>query len=220
MAMNNTSSVWFFLFIFLSLVCQSFPACCLIQWSGWSSCSNPQCGDRGTRIRTGIADWLHSPCYDCYGSRVQTQQCYGNTPVNCKVSSWTPWSPCSAVQCGKSGLQQRSRTVITNPGCGGTACPLNMQETKICYGTKAVNCTYSAWSKWSACPPFQCGDSQTSTRYIITREQCGGIACNVTALWRIRSCKQTFCVNQGTLLNGECSCKPGYYGSCCQHISK
>jgi len=223
MALNNITAVLFCLIMFLSLLCQSFSACCYISWLGWSPCSNSQCAHKGTRTRRGyeelVSPW-HCHHLNCYRSYVQTQQCNGTTPVNCKVSPWSSWSPCSPLQCGKSGFQRRSRTVITNPGCGGTACPSNVNESQICYGAAAVNCTYSAWSKWSECPPYQCGDSQTSRRYIITREQCGGTPCNMTALRKTRPCKQTFCVNQGILFHGKCLCKPGYYGSCCQYNIK
>ena len=141
-------------------------------------------------------------------------------PTNCQMSSWSSWSPCSAVVCGNSGSRHRSRYVITNPSCGGAGCPSNRLETTLCFGTTAANCVYSTWSTWSACPPYQCGDTQTSRRYIISREQCGGTPCNTTALRKTRPCKQTFCVNQGTLLNGRCFCKTDYYGGCCQYKSK
>lgn len=141
-------------------------------------------------------------------------------PTNCQMSSWSSWSPCSAVVCGNAGSRRRSRYVITNPSCGGAGCPSNRLETTLCFGTKAANCVYSTWSTWNACPPYQCGDTQTSRRYIISREQCGGTPCNTTALRKTRPCKQTFCVNQGTLHNGRCFCKTDYYGGCCQYKSK
>ncbi|CAH3035732.1 unnamed protein product, partial [Porites lobata] len=118
------------------------------------------------------------------------------------VSSWSPWSICSALQCGKSGYQQRTRHITRHLSCGGATCPSNLLETKTCYGITPLDCIYSTWSTWMA------------------RQQCGGAACNMTTLRRTRVCKQTFCVNQGTLLNGQCSCKPGYYGSCCQYNRK
>ena len=142
------------------------------------------------------------------------------SPTDCQVSSWSPWSICSALQCGKSGYQQRTRHITRHPSCGGATCPSNLLETKTCYGITPLDCIYSTWSTWSACPSSRCGDSQTSRRYIVARQQCGGAACNMTTLRRTRVCKQTFCVNQGTLLNGQCSCKPGYYGSCCQYNRK
>ena len=131
--------------------------------------------------------------------------------INCRVDSWSPWSHCSAVQCGISGTQHRTRSIITHPSCGGAGCP-HLQESEICYGTTAANCQYSAWSKWSECS--RCGEFQTSTRYIITREQCGGNPCNMTALNKTRVC-QTHCLNQGTLVDVQCHCRPGAYGSCC-----
>lgn len=140
--------------------------------------------------------------------------------VDCQVSPWSPWSPCSTSQCGISGNQQRTRHVTTNPSCNGRACPPNMQVSRICYGTTAVDCEYSAWSTWSACSSLQCGDTQTSRKYITARDQCGGTPCNITGLRKTQPCKQTFCVNQGTLINGDCLCKQGYYGSCCQYSSK
>ncbi|XP_068711982.1 von Willebrand factor D and EGF domain-containing protein-like [Montipora foliosa] len=136
---------------------------------------------------------------------------------NCQMSSWSSWSTCSAQLCGIQGSQKRSRHVRITPSCGGKACPSNKQETRSCYGTAAVNCVYSSWSKWSSCSLLQCGDYQSSRRHIIAREQCGGSPCNMTTLRKTRPCNPTFCVNQGTLLNGKCVCKPGFNGSCCQY---
>lgn len=155
---------------------------------------------------------------NCCGRRRRRRR--SCSPTNCQVSSWSPWSICSGLQCGKSGYQRRTRHITTHPSCGGATCPLNLLETKTCYGTTPLDCIYSTWSTWSACPSTRCGDFQTSRRYIVARQQCGGAACNMTALRRTRVCKQSFCVNQGTLLNGQCSCKPGYYGSCCQYNRK
>ena len=140
--------------------------------------------------------------------------------VNCRVSSWSSWSVCSSVLCGKSGFEQRLRYIVRHPQCGGTACPPGLQETRICYGTNAFACVYSTWATWSSCPPFQCGDTQTSSRYIVAREWCGGPPCNMMALTTARPCKQTFCVNQRTLSDGKCYCKSGFHGSCWQYSSK
>ena len=140
--------------------------------------------------------------------------------TNCQISQWSSWSICSAVVCRSSGSQYRTRHVVSSPSCGGIACPPNTRETTICYGTTPVNCVYSTWSTWSACSTSQCGDTQTSRRYTISKEQCGGTPCNMTALRKTQPCKQTFCVNQGTLRSGRCFCKTDYYGSCCQYNSK
>ena len=195
--------------------------CRVSSWSTWSQCSASQCGTSGNQQRTRRV--ITNPSCggaSCPSKMVDKRICYGNTPINCQVSSWSSWSVCSTVQCGKSGFEQRSRYIIRHSNCGGTACPSALQETRICYGTKASACVYSTWSTWSSCPAFWCGDTQTSSRQIHEREQCGGTPCNITALSKTRACKQTFCVNQGKLSDGKCYCKSGFHGSCCQYSSK
>ena len=129
--------------------------------------------------------------------------------VNCRVDSWSPWSPCSAVQ---SGTQHRTRSMIRYPSCGGAGCQQLRESRRCLCGATAANCQYSAWSKWSECS--ECGEFQTSTRYIITREQCGGTPCNMTALNKTPVC-QTQCLDKETLVDVQCHCRPGAYGSCC-----
>lgn len=46
-------------------------------------------------------------------------------PVNCVVSAWGPWGACVA------GVKTRTRTVLTQPACGGTACPV-LEQTQSC----------------------------------------------------------------------------------------
>ena len=137
---------------------------------------------------------------------------------DCQMSSWSSWSSCSAP-CGHFSSQQRTRYVRTHASCGGS-CPFSTNETRSCYGTAVVDCAYSSWSQWSTCAALHCEQHQSSRRYIIVREKCGGTPCNMTALRRTRPCHQTFCVNHGTLLNGKCLCKPSFYGSCCQYNRK
>ena len=139
---------------------------------------------------------------------------------DCQVSPWSSWSSCSAVQCGIPGSKHRFRHVFLQPACGGTPCPPNMRETAYCQGRTAIGCQYSSWSTWSLCPAVGCEETQTSRRHMIAREQCGGTPCNMTALRKTRPCKQTFCINQGTLHNGKCFCKTGFSGSCCHFNSK
>ena len=130
------------------------------------------------------------------------------------------WSSCSAVLCGTSDSQFRTVYYVVYPGM--YTCYRTVQRSRACYGTQAADCNVTSWSSWSSCSAqsSRCGGSQRSSRYILSRERCGGTPCNMTALRKTRACKQTFCVNQGTLLNGQCACKPGYYGSCCQYNRK
>ena len=47
--------------------------------------------------------------------------------VNCKISSWNEWDPCS-VSCGK-GIKSRNRQIIVAPMNGGTPCPESTEST-------------------------------------------------------------------------------------------
>lgn len=136
---------------------------------------------------------------------------------DCQVSPWSSWSACSEVQCGKWGSRDRIRTMQLPSLCGGTSCP-SLQEVEPCQGTLRVHCKLSSWSNWSACSQV-CGGSQTSTRYVVTNEQCGGTPCSST-LSKRQPCSLTQCQNQGTLIDKKCSCLSGYYGSCCQYSGK
>jgi len=193
--------------------------CQMSSWSSWSTC-HASCGSLSSQHRTRYVR-VHASCGGgCPYSSTETRTCYGNSPVNCMISSWSSWSSCSATRCGVQGFQRRTRSITRSPGCGGAACPNNMQETKSCYGTDAVDCVYSSWSQWSTCLALHCEEHQARRRHIIRREQCGGNPCNMAALVNTRLCDQTFCANNGTLLNGKCLCMPLLYGSCCQYNRK
>lgn len=138
------------------------------------------------------------------------------SPVNCRVSSWTPWSTCSALQCGEAGSQHRTRSVITSPLCGGSVCP-SLQESQNCYGNTSIDCEYSAWSTWSECS--RCGDTQTSSRHVTTIGECGGTLCNFTALNKTRTC-QVHCLNKGNLVEVHCYCRSGVFSRCCLHYGR
>jgi hypothetical protein len=43
------------------------------------------------------------------------------SPVDCKLSAWSPWSACSS-SCGQA-QRQRRRTVKRLPSIGGQSCP-------------------------------------------------------------------------------------------------
>lgn len=141
------------------------------------------------------------------------------TAQNCDVMSWSHWSFCTADRCGERGSQSRSRMIVSQPSCGGTACPDNLFETRQCYGSKAVDCELSYWSEWSGCTtPCGVSGTQASSRHRITTEQCGG-TCS-SSLRRTRSCPHPGCFNRGSLRDGACFCKEGFSGNCCQKQGK
>ncbi|VDN13227.1 unnamed protein product, partial [Dibothriocephalus latus] len=59
--------------------------------------------------------------------------------VDCRVSAWTNWSPCSNA-CGQ-GRQRRSRVIIESPKNGGERCPF-LEESRKCDGIHGSHCRF------------------------------------------------------------------------------
>ena len=150
--------------------------CSVTSWSYWSSCSASTCGRQGSRSRSRTITTNPSCGGNSCPNLRESRLCYGSRPENCQVSSWSYWSSCSASTCGRQGSQTRSRSIITYASCGGSTCPSNLRQSRLCYGSRAVNCQLSSWSEWSACLATRCGSAamQTSIRHRITKEKCGG----------------------------------------------
>lgn len=54
-----------------------------------------------------------------------------NPPIDCKVSNWNDWGPCTK-ECGEGGTQTRNRTIITQPKYNGKKCPTELIQTQNC----------------------------------------------------------------------------------------
>lgn len=68
-------------------------------------------------------------------------------PVNCVVSAWGAWSDPEWLDCN-GGMQTRAlvrtRTIVTQPANGGTACPALVEastQTRVCSGTATLSWT-------------------------------------------------------------------------------
>ncbi|MBY0263393.1 MAG: hypothetical protein K2Q20_13680, partial [Phycisphaerales bacterium] len=62
------------------------------------------------------------------GPTCQPNPCPGQ-PVDCVVSPWSDWSPCTR-QCG-GGIEVRNRVIVTPASNGGQPCP-ELQEARTC----------------------------------------------------------------------------------------
>lgn len=69
-------------------------------------------------------------CKACYS--LQDGTCTEDPPTDCVVTNWGPWRGCDA----SSDKLTRSRTIISEPLCGGTPCPT---ETDL---VEELPCTY------------------------------------------------------------------------------
>lgn len=66
-------------------------------------------------------------------------------PVDCQVSDWSDWGPCSK-QCG-GGTQTQTRTITVQPRNGGKECPSLLTQTKACNEQLCPPCKYLDWVK-------------------------------------------------------------------------
>jgi len=91
-------------------------------------------------------------------------------PVDCKLSTWSGWSKCSA-ECG-GGVLQRLREVKMAMKFGGNPCG-ETSETKACNAQACEkDCELGAWTKWSGCSK-NC-DGGTKKRQKFVKEQALG----------------------------------------------
>ncbi|XP_064634127.1 thrombospondin type-1 domain-containing protein 7B-like isoform X2 [Lineus longissimus] len=87
-------------------------------------------------------------------------------PMDCQVSKWTTWSPCSQTcyhsQTGGFGQQTRTRKILQMPSNSGIGCPL-LQDIQSCKNQSLERCPRHEWhySEWSSCrlmdPSHLCG---------------------------------------------------------------
>jgi hypothetical protein len=114
-------------------------------------------------------------------------------PVDCVESEWSGWSKCSK-DC-ESGVQVRTRSILTKAKNGGRACDTVQEEQPCNTGSCDRDCTLDIWTDWSPCSMacgtgFQerfrrvdipirgkgkCPRARSSMRY--QNEDCNTIAC-------------------------------------------
>lgn len=129
------------------------------------TCPQPdpyKCGGWETLSR----DVVVSPDADGFGMRCpaleRKMKCgQKKCEVDCVMSEWSGWSKCTK-QC-ESGVQARTRSVLTKPKNGGMGCD-SVQEERSC-NTQSCdrNCVLQDWSDWAPCS-VACGGGLRARR--------------------------------------------------------
>ncbi|GFO20406.1 thrombospondin type-1 domain-containing protein 7a [Plakobranchus ocellatus] len=150
--------------------------CQLSAWSQWTQCWPGSCDKTRFRYRRlqGLSK-TNPKCRNteryprdqhetCPCTEYESRNCSIPCPVDCNLTAWSEWSPCS-VHCG-AGIRYRNRTVITQPANGGRMCPFmddgrTETQTKVC----TEDCNYHKWKadQWGQCMPHagrSCGEGE------------------------------------------------------------
>ena len=116
---------------------------------------------------------LAKPIYRDHCASLGLNNCI--TPVNCEVSPWEEWSPCSEEECG-GGISTRHRTVQVSAEYGGKECP-DLLDVQGCNTAPCpVDCIVSPWSEWTDCNS-QCNGKKHRARQVDTPMEYGGEEC-------------------------------------------
>ncbi|XP_002126921.2 kielin/chordin-like protein [Ciona intestinalis] len=180
-----------------------------VYWSEWGPCSK-SCG-RGTRLRNQVlrnsSESIEGACRllrelkECHG-----RNCTGtvDSPINCKVTHWSPWTVCSAT-CGETAAKSRHRTIIRHPSPGGRACP-HLTVSKKC---KLDPCLTIRSLIRTQPSPHACVSDDGLTHYAEnerwTPEECKTCVCTNS----VKVCSDVFCSKP------QCEHPVKYPGFCC-----
>jgi len=118
--------------------------------------------------------------------------------VNCETSEWSMYTACSK-ECG-SGLQKRSRVVVTSPSNGGVLCP-KLEEERKCntQGCVPVDCVLSGWSAFNECSKLCGSGTQVRTRTVQLEPKHNGGPCG--ELTEERQCNTGDCAAAACAVN-------------------
>jgi Thrombospondin type 1 domain len=155
--------------------------CVMNDWTPFGPCKANvgSCG-AGSQTRTRTIRTQPANGGKACGPLTESQACSIPCPVQCKVSDWNAFSTCrpNVGSCGP-GIQNKTRTVVTQPANGGAPCP-TLNENQACNIPCPVQCKVSDWTPFGHCRANvgSCGPgSQNRTRTVVTQPANGGAPC-------------------------------------------
>jgi hypothetical protein len=181
------------------------PVDCKYQYDAWSACS-VSCGGGQqyasivitTPATNGGGCLAPAPTDALYTLARPCLMLNCSAPVDCEMTSFSPWSPCSS-QCG-AGSQSRFMQVRVPMMNGGKACPPNNTwvERRRCSGVncppdETINCTLSGWTSVGTCSKTCNGGKQTQTRTVIAPASNGGSCPDAATNIRYIDCNTQAC---------------------------
>ena len=86
-------------------------------------------------------------------------------PVDCLMSQWSGWSKCTK-DC-ESGVEGKSRSVLTKPKNGGKGCDAVQEERPCNTGSCDRDCKLSGWSDWAPCSMACSGGITTRFKSVV-----------------------------------------------------
>jgi hypothetical protein len=145
------------------------------QWGGWVTCSQTCGGGLSYRYRSEdrSAAFGGVECGDLHEKEsCNTKPC----PIDCQVTDWTAWDPCTK-ECGGGWQWQRRTELVPASGEGAVGCP-DLAQKRTCNDHDcAIDCQMTKWGKWESCN-VDCGGGIQKRNRVESREtQHGGKDC-------------------------------------------
>jgi hypothetical protein len=164
--------------------------CAMSPWTAWTACSETCGAGLASRSRT-VDMQLEFAGKPCTGLLNDTMVCNaGSCPVDCQVSQWSDWGPCSK-SCGY-GERERVRVVLKTGKTGGYTCPSLSQYSSCNVHFCPIDCDVGLFGYWTECSE-SCGvNGKTShTRGVVTKAAHNGAAC--PELTETKQCNRKEC---------------------------
>ncbi|KAL4233844.1 Spondin-1 [Mactra antiquata] len=104
--------------------------CMVTEWTPWEQCTET-CGKQYITRQRMIKRQPENGGKKCPKKLSRRKKCrLPKCPKDCKVSSWSDWSSCTAT-CGPEAVRERMRKILKKPKNNGMDCP-SLMERQSC----------------------------------------------------------------------------------------